>query len=129
MDRYVTVQESGKPLTEVPVLSLIVQVMTWTVLLPSIHIPPPCKGEDGFSDFITLHWGDGLLRNGSRIWDEAHIACSVVPDCAGDEMDCAAPIDGNATTLRRRCHFGEFTIGAMECYVTVQESWESGALQ
>eukprot|EP00966_Prymnesium_polylepis_P024972 575867-Prymnesium_polylepis.1 len=63
MDRYVTVQESGKRLTELALLSLIVQVVTVTALLPAIAIPPPCKGEDAFSSFITLHWGNGLLRN------------------------------------------------------------------
>ena len=57
----------------------------------------------------SIQRGDGLLRNGSRIWFEAHIVCSVVPDCAGGEMDCAALIDGNATTLQSRCSFGEFT--------------------
>jgi hypothetical protein len=58
MDCYVTVQESGKHLTSVAELPLIVLVVTVTVL-PRIYIPPPCKGEDAFSSFITLHWGDG----------------------------------------------------------------------
>jgi hypothetical protein len=58
----------------------------------------------------SLHWGDGLLRDGSRIWDSAHCPCSVAIDCAGDEMYCAAPCDGDATTLHRRRHFSGFTI-------------------
>ena len=67
MDCYVTVQESGKRLTDdAAELPLIVQVVTVTVLLPAIAIPPPCKGEDAFSSFITLHWGDGLLRSSQR---------------------------------------------------------------
>eukprot|EP00966_Prymnesium_polylepis_P013880 320191-Prymnesium_polylepis.1 len=84
MDCYVTVQEYGKHLTAAAELPLIVLVVTVTVLLPVIATPPPCKGEDEFSSFTTLHWGDGLLRNGSRMLDAAHRAPlrSVVPDCA-----------------------------------------------
>ena len=44
MDCYVTIQESGKRLTEPASLPLIVQVMKWTVgLLLSAWIPPPCE--------------------------------------------------------------------------------------
>jgi hypothetical protein len=43
IDCYVTVQESGKRLTEITELPLIVQVIKWTVLLPYEEIPPPYK--------------------------------------------------------------------------------------
>eukprot|EP00966_Prymnesium_polylepis_P013465 310797-Prymnesium_polylepis.1 len=59
MDCYATVQESGKHVTSVALLPLIVLVVTVTVLLPLIYIPPPCKGEGAFSSFIALHWGHG----------------------------------------------------------------------
>jgi hypothetical protein len=49
----------GQLLTEpAAVLSLIVQVMKWTMLL-KMATPPPCEGEDDFSSFTTLHWSDG----------------------------------------------------------------------
>jgi hypothetical protein len=56
MDCYVTVQESGKHLTLVAELPLNVLVVTVTVL-PSINIPPPCKGET--ISVITLQRCDG----------------------------------------------------------------------
>eukprot|EP00966_Prymnesium_polylepis_P113914 2632846-Prymnesium_polylepis.1 len=59
MDCYVTVQESGKHLTSVALLPLIVLVVTVTVLLPSDIHSTTLKGEDAFSSFIALHWGDG----------------------------------------------------------------------
>jgi hypothetical protein len=50
----------GKRLTQAAVLPLIVLVVTVTVMYShAIAIPPPCKGEDAFSSFITLHWGHG----------------------------------------------------------------------
>jgi hypothetical protein len=67
MDRYVTVQESGKRLTELALLPLIVLVVTVTVLVPVMYIPPPCKRIDAFRSFTALHWGNGLLRDGSTI--------------------------------------------------------------
>jgi hypothetical protein len=73
MDCYVTVQESGKHLTSVAELPLIVLVVTVTVL-PRIYIPPPCKGEDAFSSFITLHWGDGV---GLSAGEHSHTAGKV----------------------------------------------------
>ena len=79
MYRYVTVQEYGKHLTSVAELPLIVLVVTVTVLLPSMNIPPPCKGEDAFSSFIALHWGDGLFRNGSRILGKRLTPVAVLP--------------------------------------------------
>jgi hypothetical protein len=66
MDCYVTVQEYGKHLTAVAELPLIVLVVTVTVLLPSMYIPPPCKGEDALSSFIALHWGHG--RRSEKVW-------------------------------------------------------------
>ena len=80
MDCYVTVQEYWKRLTEPAELPLIVLVVTVTVLLPDMYIPPPCKGKDDFSGFTTLQRGNGLLRNGSRILEVAHIACRVATD-------------------------------------------------
>jgi hypothetical protein len=56
---YVTVQESGKRLTELASLPLIVLVVTVTVLVAVMNIPPPCKGIDAFSSFTALHWGHG----------------------------------------------------------------------
>ena len=53
---YVTVQESGKRLTELASLPLIVLVVTVTVLVAVMNIPPPCKGIDAFSSFTALHW-------------------------------------------------------------------------
>ena len=41
-------------------LPLIVLVVTVTVLVPAMYIPPPCKGIDAFSSFTALHWGDGV---------------------------------------------------------------------
>eukprot|EP00966_Prymnesium_polylepis_P055481 1282983-Prymnesium_polylepis.2 len=35
-------------------LPLNAQEMTVTLLLPLMYIPPPCKGEDNFSSFMTL---------------------------------------------------------------------------
>ena len=66
MDRYVTVQESGKRLTELASLPLIVLVVTVTVLVPVMYIPPPCKGIDAFSSFTALHWGNG--RRSEKVW-------------------------------------------------------------
>eukprot|EP00966_Prymnesium_polylepis_P017709 408092-Prymnesium_polylepis.1 len=44
--------------------------------------------------------GDGLLRNGSRIWEASHSVCRVATDCAGGDSDCAAPFDVHSTTLQ-----------------------------
>ena len=79
MDCYVTVQEHWKRLTEPAELPLIVLVVTVTVLLPAMNIPPPCKGEDYFSGFTKLHWGDGLLRNGSRTLGKRLTPPAVLP--------------------------------------------------
>ena len=49
----------GKRLTPPAVLPLIVLVVTVTVLVPVMYIPPPCKRIDAFSSFTALHWGDG----------------------------------------------------------------------
>eukprot|EP00966_Prymnesium_polylepis_P264225 6103993-Prymnesium_polylepis.1 len=59
MGCYVTVNESGKRLTWVASLPEMTQEVTVTVLLPDMCIPPPCKGDDAFSNFRTTHWGDG----------------------------------------------------------------------
>ena len=55
-------------------LPLIVLVVTVTVLLPDMYIPPPCEGEDDFSGFTTLQRGDGLLRSSQRFesWPTTH---------------------------------------------------------
>ena len=59
MERYVTVQKSGKWFTVDASLPEMTHVVNVTVLVPVMYIPPPCKGEDKFSSFMTLHWGDG----------------------------------------------------------------------
>jgi hypothetical protein len=61
MDCDVTVNESGKRLTWVATLPEITQVVTVNVpLYTPLYIPPPCKGDDAFSSFRTIHWGDGV---------------------------------------------------------------------
>jgi hypothetical protein len=75
MDCYVTVQESGKRLTEyVAELPLIVQVMRLTTVLPSQtdRYPHPARGGPFQLGSQSLQRGDGLLRNGSGIWKAAH---------------------------------------------------------
>eukprot|EP00966_Prymnesium_polylepis_P245948 5689259-Prymnesium_polylepis.1 len=92
MDCYVTVQESWKRLTEPASLPLIVQVVTVTVLLPSIAIPPPCKGEDQFSSSITLHWGAGVdLSQGKRSLPAGKVRESTTNSMRGGEGQSVNP--------------------------------------
>eukprot|EP00966_Prymnesium_polylepis_P140262 3239840-Prymnesium_polylepis.2 len=49
----------------------------------------------------AFQWGDGPLRNGSRIWEAAHIGCRVATDCAGVDSDYASPYNVHSTTLQR----------------------------
>eukprot|EP00966_Prymnesium_polylepis_P106934 2476270-Prymnesium_polylepis.1 len=74
MDCYVTVQQSGTAAH--PVYSVATDCAggdsDCAAPFDCHPFPPPCKGEDAFSSFITLHWVDGLLRNGSIIWEAAH---------------------------------------------------------
>eukprot|EP00966_Prymnesium_polylepis_P257466 5947904-Prymnesium_polylepis.1 len=63
-----------------------------------MYIPPPCKGIDAFRSFTALHWGDGLLRNGSRIY-AVYSGHSVATDDAVLSMQSAL-IDEDSTTLQ-----------------------------
>eukprot|EP00966_Prymnesium_polylepis_P008680 200131-Prymnesium_polylepis.2 len=74
MDCYATVQESWERLAVAAVLSLIAQ------------IPPPCKVEDNFSRFVTLHWRDGLgLSQGKRSHTAGKVRESTTSSRRGEE--------------------------------------------
>ena len=87
---------------------------------PQPHTPPPTLTQRVCTTravhtcaacvclVAQLQWGDGLLRNGSRISEAAYPACSVATDCAGDQSDCAAPFCIDATTLQRGRQFQPF---------------------
>ena len=104
MDRYVTVQESGKRLTALASLPLIVLVVTVTVLVPVMNIPPPCKGIDAFSSFITLHWGDGVGLSFSER----------SPPAGKVQKSTTSSMEGGRGSVSQ-------SIGAIDCYVTVQD--------
>eukprot|EP00966_Prymnesium_polylepis_P238520 5516091-Prymnesium_polylepis.1 len=77
------------------------------IRLDSAHESPPVNKQHRERSAI-IQGGDGPLRNGSRIWEAAHPGCSVAIDCAGDEMDSAAPCCVDTATLQREDEFGSF---------------------